>query len=77
MVFADDIRKAILKLAEQRGPGKLFYPVEVAKLIDPDNWVKQVEQVNLVAESLIREGQIIAAKTGRALEKAYAKRQPA
>jgi hypothetical protein len=75
MIFAEDIRNAILKLAAQRGPEKLFYPREVAKMIDPENWIAQVEQVNLVAESLIREGQITAAPTDQVIEKAYTKQR--
>jgi hypothetical protein len=71
MVFANDIRKAILKIATQRGPGNLFYPSEVAREIDPENWVKQLAQVELVAESLIQEGIIATATTGEANETAY------
>jgi hypothetical protein len=73
MIFAEDIRNAILKLAAQRGPGQPFYSGEVAKLVDPENWITQVEQVNLVAESLIREGEITAAPTDQVIGKAYAK----
>lgn len=73
MIFADDIRKAILKLANQRGPGELFYPAEVARIMDPENWAKQVEQVKLVAESLTHEGQIISADKGVSFETSYSK----
>ncbi len=73
MIFADDIRKAILKLANQRGPGEAFYPAEVARIIDPENWAKQVEQVKLVAESLIHEGQIISTVKGKSFETSYSK----
>ncbi len=73
MVFADDIRKIILQLADQHGPGNAFYPAEVAQRIDPVDWVKQMEQVKLVAEALISEGQIIATKSGTGIETAYAK----
>ncbi len=73
MIFADDIRKAILKLANQRGPGELFYPAEVARIMDPENWAKQVEQVTLVAESLIQEGQIVSTDNGKSFETSYSK----
>lgn len=73
MVFANDIRKAILNLALKRGPGNLFYPVEIAKRVDPENWQSLIDQVHLVADSLISEGQIKISKTGRAVEVAYTK----
>lgn len=63
MVFATDIRKAILILADQRGAGGRFYPQEVAKILDDKNWPKLIEQVKLVAESLIQEGHIEPART--------------
>lgn len=72
MVFAEDIRKAILALADQRGPGNLFYPSEVARIIDAENWAKQVDQVQLVAESLIQEGQLVVTRSGK-LDVAYSK----
>lgn len=74
MVFANDIKKAILRIANEKGAGNLFYPSEVAKEVDPENWVKQLAQVELVAESLIQEGVLFAARTGEANEIAYAKR---
>jgi hypothetical protein len=71
MVFATDIRKAILTLADQR-VGGMFYAQEVAMLLDPENWPKLIDQVKLVAESLIKEGQIAPAQT-QSIEKAYTK----
>ena len=74
MVFAEDIRKEILKLADQRGPKSVFYLSEVAKIIDPHNWMKQAERVQLVAEALVQEGYIIIAMTNRETkETAYSK----
>ena len=64
MVLVDDIRKLILQLADQRGPGKTFLPSEVAMLIDQQNWRKLIDQVRLVADSLIQEGKIEAAQNG-------------
>jgi len=60
MVFADDIRKTILKLAEERGSEKTFEPSDVARAIDQQNWHSLIDQVELVASTLIREGKIIA-----------------
>jgi hypothetical protein len=73
VVFANDIRKTILTLADLRGPGNLFYPVEVAKHLDPKNWQALIDQVQLVADSLISEGQIKVTKSGTVPETAYTK----
>lgn len=74
LVFANDIRKAILNLANLRGAGNLFYPAEVAKRVDPHNWPSLIDQVHLVADSLIKEGKILARKSGGAFETAYSKK---
>lgn len=60
MVFADDIRKTILKLADERGAEKTFCPSDVAQAIDQKNWQMLVDQVELVASTLIQEGKLIA-----------------
>ena len=60
MVFAEEIRKTILRLAEERGPGQSFDLSDVAKAIDENNWHELIEQVKLVSGILVREGKIIA-----------------
>jgi hypothetical protein len=74
MVFTEDIRKTILKLANDCGPGKLFYPSEVAKFIDKDNWPRLIDQVELVASALIEEGKILITTSSKGEELAYTKR---
>ena len=74
MVFANDIRQAILTLADQR-VGEIFYLREVAKLIDSENWARLIDQVKLVAESLIEEGRITPVGTDNP-ERAYTKKLP-
>lgn len=74
MVFTEDIRKTILQLANECGPGKLFYPSEVAKIIDHDNWPRIIDQVELVAASLIDEGKILLTTSSKGEELAYTKR---
>lgn len=59
MVFAEEIRNKILRFAEQRGPRHTFNIADVAKSIDPENWQNLIEQVRLVASSLVKEGKII------------------
>jgi hypothetical protein len=58
MVFADDIRKMILKIADERGPEQAFRPADVAQRVDRANWQTLMEQVSLVASVLEREGKI-------------------
>lgn len=59
MVFADEIRKTILQLAEQR-KSETFSAAEVARLVDPENWQNLMDQVRFVATVLIQEGKITA-----------------
>ena len=63
MVFADEIRKTILRLADEAGMEKSFEPADVARAIDQKNWPLLIDQVKFVADVLIREGKITAAKT--------------
>jgi len=63
MVFAEEIRRAILQVAEERGPDKTFGPADVARSIDAQNWPQIVDQVKFVAGILTNEGKIIAKKT--------------
>lgn len=62
MVFADEIRKTILKFAEQRGPARAFYASDVARSVDPENWQDLVEQVRFVAGVLVKEGKIVVSE---------------
>jgi hypothetical protein len=68
VVFADDIRKVILRLADERGREKTFRPSDVARAVDEKNWKILLEQVRLVAVSLIHEGKIIATKAGKTVD---------
>jgi hypothetical protein len=68
MVYAEDIRRAILELAEQRGPEGTFRPSDVARAIDEKNWKVLIDQVRLVADSLIHEGKIIATESGKVVD---------
>jgi len=58
MVFAEEIRKTILRLAEQTGKERSFAPADVARAIDQHNWPLLIDQVKLVAEILLKEGKI-------------------
>ena len=58
MVFAEDIRRVILELAEKRGREHTFASDEVARAVDKKNWHVLTEQVKLVAGILVQEGKI-------------------
>jgi imidazolonepropionase-like amidohydrolase len=60
MVFAEDIRRVILELAEERGTKHTFASDEVARAVDKKNWRVLTEQVKLVASILVKEGKIVA-----------------
>jgi hypothetical protein len=72
MVLAEDIRKTILKLADECGTEKTFGPSEVARSIDKENWPLLLDQVQFVASVLIKEGKIAAAPTGEGADFAKA-----
>jgi hypothetical protein len=58
MIFAEEIRKTILRLAEETGKERSFAPADVARALDQHNWPNLIDQVKLVAETLIKEGKI-------------------
>jgi hypothetical protein len=68
MVFADDIRRVILKLADERGTNHTFAADEVARAVDEKNWQVLSEQVKLVAGILVQEGKIIATQAGKIVD---------
>jgi hypothetical protein len=58
MVFADEIRSTILRLAEEHGSERSFATSDVARAIDQQHWPQLIDQVKLVADTLIKEGKI-------------------
>lgn len=68
MVFVEDIKKAILQLANERNPSRSFYASEVARVVDPENWKNVLDQVQFVASVLIKEGKIVALKAGKPVD---------
>ena len=73
MIFAEDIRKTILRLADECGSDRTFGPPEVARAIDAKNWPQLLEQVKLVAHVLINEGKIIPKKSEKTVHEQFAK----
>lgn len=60
MVFAQDIRETIIRMANECGHTRPFRSSDVARHVDPENWKSTLEQVRLVADSLVQEGILIA-----------------
>jgi Protein of unknown function (DUF3253) len=58
MIFAEEIRKTILRLAKEMGKERSFAAADVARELDQNNWPELLDQVKLVAESLTKEGKI-------------------
>ena len=65
MVLAEDIRKTILKLADERGPERTFAVSDIARAVDQHNWRMLIQQVRFVADVLIREGKITSMPQGK------------
>jgi hypothetical protein len=68
MLHAEDIRKTILKVAEEYGPEKSFWPSDVARKIDHENWRGLIPHVTIVADVMIKEGQIILTRPNGPLQ---------
>jgi hypothetical protein len=62
MIFAEDIRTTILKLADERGVGNAFSPTDVARRVDKKNAPELLEVVYFVASVLIKEGKIASVR---------------
>jgi hypothetical protein len=60
MIYADDIRRTILIIAEELGPDHTFDPSDIAMKIDKENWPGLMPQVTIVADALSKEGKITA-----------------
>ena len=68
MVFAEDIRKTILKLADECGAGRAFSPKDIATRVDKKNAQDLLDQVYFVASILVKEGKITSIKDETAPE---------
>lgn len=57
MVFANDIRQAILKVARERGMHS-FSTFDVARELDATNWKHLEDQVRFVVDVMVQEGKL-------------------
>lgn len=60
MIYAEDIRRTILIVAEELGKDDNFDPSDIAKKIDKENWFGLLPHVTMVVEVLSKEGKIIS-----------------
>ncbi|MDH4573923.1 DUF3253 domain-containing protein [Salinicola acroporae] len=60
------LRRAILAMAESRGPAKTFCPSEVARQLD-DDWRPLMAPVRASSRELAREGRLDVLQRGRTL----------
>lgn len=67
MVFANDIRLAILRVAENRGKHS-FTTDDVARELDANNWKGLEDQVRFVADVLVREGKLTRIQSDKPLD---------
>jgi hypothetical protein len=74
MVFAEDIRRTILKIADERGPDNTFGPSDVAQRVDRENWQSLMDQVGFVASVLEKEGKIKTSTSGGQVD--FRKQEP-
>lgn len=70
MISAEEIRNAILRMANERGEDQSFFASEVARRLDPANWRDVLGQVRFVASVLIKEGKIVACRSGEKIDSA-------
>ncbi len=64
MVAAEDIRNTLLTLVHEKGRASGVSAVEAARHLRPHQWQEILDQVKLVAESLVREGKLKAVRHG-------------
>ncbi len=62
------IWEAIVELVSERGPEKTICPSEAARLLWPEEWRNQMEDVRQVARQLAREGLIEISRKGERLD---------
>jgi hypothetical protein len=67
-VDSADIEATILRLAAERGPGKMIDPTEAARLLGgahPDGWGPLMQPVRRAAVALAEAGRIVIYRKGK------------
>ena len=65
---ANLITETILTMATQRGPEKTICPSDVARVLFPINWRKQMENVRQEAITLHKAGQVTITQKGKPID---------
>lgn len=68
MISTEDIREKILEMAQDGKGKKTVRLTEVAQELSFHNWKNSLIQVQFVADTLVKEGKIIAIQNGDSFE---------
>jgi len=68
MISAEDIREKIMEIALSGKENKAVYLTHLARELSSDNWRHSMVQVQLVVDTLIKEGKIVSTQNGEAFE---------
>lgn len=63
--MAASVETTIFDLLGQLAPGKSISPEEVAKIVDPDMWRRQLGHVRNTAVGLARQGKLVITRHGK------------
>lgn len=68
--MSDPIEDEIFNQLARRDPGKSICPSEVAKVIAPERWQREMGRVRAVATGLARQGRLVITKKGKPVDPA-------
>jgi hypothetical protein len=63
-----DIAKTILATATERGNDKSTCPSEIARMMFPDDWRKNMKEIRMVAVELHQNGKVIITQKGEPVD---------
>jgi hypothetical protein len=66
--MSDPIEAEIFDQLAKREPGKSICPSEVAKVISPERWQREMGKVRAVATGLARQGRLVITKKGKPVD---------
>lgn len=71
--MTDRIEAEIFNQLAALAPGKSIEPADVAKVLQPDRWQRQLARVKTVAIGLMRQGRLTITKKGKPVDPASVK----
>lgn len=66
--MSDPIEDEIFNQLARRDAGKSICPSEVAKVIAPERWQREMSRVRAVATGLARQGRLVITKKGKPVD---------